>query len=218
VKGVPLLGNALGLARDPVQYWVDCAREYGPAFRVDYPTAPKGGFTVLAGREANRLATARGHELFTTRQYYARLTRETGTENYVAALDGERHKHFRAMIKPALSREALVPFVPRIFAHVEALARSWRKDQRVPVMAALQRVTVDALSMAAAGVAMTDDEYAALATYARTFVGSGVAGRPAVLFRRPAYKRAIPTGTMNKKVFFLWKFSHMIIEKIKWCG
>jgi hypothetical protein len=67
VPGWPLIGNAIELAADPVQFWVQAAKKYGPAYRVKYPTAFNGEMTVLAGIEANRFASHYGHEVFTTK-------------------------------------------------------------------------------------------------------------------------------------------------------
>src|SRR6516225_10895859 len=105
VPGWPLLGNALEMAKDPIQFWVGAARKHGSVFRVRYPTAP-GEMTVISGLAANEFATKHGHEVFTTREYYQKLTRETGTTNYICALDGDNHAYFRSVVKPALSREA----------------------------------------------------------------------------------------------------------------
>src|ERR1051326_3465574 len=106
IPGWPVIGNSLELAAEPVQFWGDCARKYGPAYRVRYPTAPNGEMTVLAGLDANRLAVRQGY-LFSNRPYFQRLAKEAGTANYMGALAGEEHAHFRKVMKPALSREAL---------------------------------------------------------------------------------------------------------------
>src|SRR6516225_7255696 len=109
VPGCPLLGNALEMAKDPIQFWVGAARKHGSVFRVRYPTAP-GEMTVISGLAANEFATKHGHEVFTTREYYQKLTRETGTTNYICALDGDNHAYFRSVVKPApRSRRSLCP-------------------------------------------------------------------------------------------------------------
>ena len=42
VPGWPLIGNTIEVAAEPIQFWVDAANKYGPAYRVRYPTAPNG--------------------------------------------------------------------------------------------------------------------------------------------------------------------------------
>src|SRR5690242_19947611 len=101
IPGWPILGNAIEMAADPVQFWVHAERKYGPAYRVRYPTAPSGEMMVMAGLQANEFATRHGHEVFTTSQYYEKLTRETGTKNYICALDGDLHTFYRKVVKPS---------------------------------------------------------------------------------------------------------------------
>jgi cytochrome P450/CRP-like cAMP-binding protein len=190
VPGWPVLGNALEMAADPVQFWVTTARKYGHAYRVRYPTAPSGEMTVLAGLEANEFATRHGHEAFTTRQYYAKLTRETGTKNYLCALDGDLHAFYRKVVKPALSREGTAPFVQDMIRSVEQRVARLKDGDTIPVLEFIQRITVDELSLSAAGCPFPDNQYGSLVRYSKTFIGSGVAAQPEFLLKMPGYKRA----------------------------
>lgn len=113
--------------------------------------------TVLAGLKANELATRHGHEVFTTSQYYEKLTRETGTKNYICALDGDPHSFYRKVVKPALSREATAPFVQDMIHTVEQRAGGVQDGDMVPVLEFIQRLTVDLLSLSAAGCPLADD-------------------------------------------------------------
>jgi hypothetical protein len=61
IPGWPVIGNSIELAAEPIQFWVNGARQYGSAYRVRYPTAPNGEMIVLAGLEANRLASRQSH-------------------------------------------------------------------------------------------------------------------------------------------------------------
>ena len=146
--------------------------------------------TVLAGLAANEFAACHGHEVFTTREYYQRLTRETGTKNYICALDGEDHAYFRNVVKPALSREAAAPYVQDMIRMVQERSAALSDGASVPVVDFLRRITTDELSLAASGCPMSDAQFQDLARYARTFIGSGVAGQPEFLLSAPGYKRA----------------------------
>ena len=190
VRGLPLIGSALDLLRAPVGFFVQAYQEYGPVFRVRIPTAPHGELTVMAGPEAHLFAAHEGARYFTTREYYRHLTRETGTENYLSALDGPLHHHYRKVLAPGFSREALVPYLQRMVEITEQAARSWEPGQRIAVLETLQRLTVDQLALAAANCPIDALRYHDLETYARTFVGAGVALRPGLLFRLPAYRAA----------------------------
>ena len=190
VPGLPLLGNALALLRAPIPFFVSAYHAYGPVYRIRLPTAPQGELTVLAGPHANRFAARAGATYFTTHAYYRHLTRETGTQHYLAALDGALHQHLRTVLAPGLSREALAPYLPAMVALVQQAARSWPPGQRVAVLATLQRLTLEQLSLAATNCPLDAVAYRDLETFARTFVGAGVALQPALLFHLPSYQRA----------------------------
>lgn len=190
VPGLPFLGNALQLAKDPGQFWVRAAAEHGTMFRVRYPTAPTGELHVLAGRDANRLAKTEGRRIFVTRPYYERLVEQTGTPDYICALDGDRHRHFRRQMAAGLSREVVRPFVGELIELMKGRVASWRDDSVLPTFEAMQRATVELLSVVASGRPIPDAEYVALGRYAKRFVGSGVAGQPGFLFHMPGYKKA----------------------------
>ena len=189
VPGYPLIGNSIELAAEPIQFWVQAAQKYGPAYRVRYPTAPNGEMIVLAGLEANRIATRQGH-LFSNRQYFHRLAKETGTENYMCTMDGADHAHFRKVMKPALSREILTPIVPELLRMVEQETATWQEGEIFSAMDRLQRITVDGLAYAAGGCPMQDGEYKELCRFSKFFIGAGAAGWPSFLLKMPFYKKA----------------------------
>jgi cytochrome P450/CRP-like cAMP-binding protein len=189
VPGWPVIGNSIELAAEPIQFWVEAAHKYGPAYRVRYPTAPNGEMIVLAGLEANRLATRQGH-LFSNRQYFHRLAKETGTDNYMCTLDGEDHAHLRKVMKPALSRETLTPIVPDLLQMVEQETAAWQEGEVFSAMDRLQRITVNGLAYAAGGCPIQDAEYKELCRFSKVFIGAGAAGWPSFLLKMPFYKRA----------------------------
>jgi CRP-like cAMP-binding protein/cytochrome P450 len=186
VAGWPVIGNVLDIAADPIQFWVNAAKKYGPVYRVRYPTAP-AEMTVLAGIEANRLAS-RETQLFSNREFFHRFIEETGTDNYLSVTDGEKHTYFRKMIKPAFSREVLAPVVPDLLQMVDREVSSWKEGEIVSPMDRLQRVVVDGVSYAASGNPMKDGEYQQLCRFSRLFVGSSAGGWPSFLLKMPFYK------------------------------
>ncbi len=188
VAGWPVIGNALDLAAEPIQFWVEAARKYGTAYRVRYPTAPTGEITVLAGLEANRLASRQGH-LFSNRQYFSSLAAEAGTDNYIAAMDGADHAHFRKAMKPVLSREAISPVVPDLIRMVEQEVATWGEGEAIPVMDRLQRATVNGLAFAAGGCPLGETEYRHLRRFSRFFIGATAGGWPSFLLKMPFYKK-----------------------------
>jgi cytochrome P450 len=204
VPGLPLLGNSLGLLRDPTRFFVQAYRKFGPVFRVRIPTAPGGELVVMAGPEANVFASREGEKYFTTRQYFKHLVRETSTPHYLCALDGDQHTHFRKMLKPAFSRELLTPYVEPMINMVQTSARSWPLDEPISVMEKLQRLTIEQLTLVASNCPIDDSQFHDLNSYANTFVGAGVALRPPQLFYLPAYQASKHRFETYLKTLIQW--------------
>jgi cytochrome P450/CRP-like cAMP-binding protein len=188
VPGSPLVGNAIDIAADPVQFWVNSARKHGPAYRVRYPTAPSGEVTVLAGIEANEFATLHGHEIFATEPYYSKLTHDT--YNYICTLDGDPRISCRNVFRPALSREATAPFVQDMIRVVEQRLDGLTDGDSIPVVEFIDRITVDEISLSVAGCPLPDSQYEHLVRYAKTFMGPGIAIRPEFLLKMPDHEQA----------------------------
>jgi CRP-like cAMP-binding protein/cytochrome P450 len=93
-------------------------------------------------------------------------------------------------MKPALSREAAAPFVRDMIEMVEARSRALPDGGIISVLEFVERLTVDQLSLAASGTPMPDEAYHHLERFAKTFVGSSVAGQPEFFLRLPGYKKS----------------------------
>src|SRR5690242_11173094 len=92
VKGLPLLGSTLDLFRNPVALFVKAYQELGPIFRVRVPGRE---YRVLAGPEATLFLAQGGEAYVSSRKVFSKVMRELRTENFIAALEGEAHRHQR---------------------------------------------------------------------------------------------------------------------------
>jgi CRP-like cAMP-binding protein/cytochrome P450 len=184
--GWPFLGNALGLLRNPAPYFARLYRQLGPVFRIRIPGER---FTVIAGPEANVFFSKHGDEYFSSREAYRKLLDQLGTDFYLAALDGEEHRHLRRKLGPAYSREALAPHAPRIIGMIDEAARTLPVGRPFRVLKFMTPLHLEIL-----GLAMTNHaigaECPAVVKYAETLIGVGVARRPSFLFSMPGYRRA----------------------------
>jgi cytochrome P450 len=187
VHGLPLLGSALELYRDPMPLFVRGYQQHGPIFRVRVPGRE---YIVLAGPEATLFLAHRGEEHLSSREIFARAMRELRTEHFIAALDGAAHRHQRAILKPALSREAIARYVPVMAHTAEDIAVCWRPGERVRVKPAMQRLVTEQMCRAMTGRGPGPRFHDAV-IFAETLIGAGVAGTwPAILLRRPGYLAA----------------------------
>jgi CRP-like cAMP-binding protein/cytochrome P450 len=144
VAGLPLLGNAIGAAWDPVRFFARCHRDYGPVFRIRYPGRT---LTMLAGVEANRLFALEGQRAFSAARTYARVSREMGTESYPNAQEGEAHREMRRMVGPSLSALAVEPFLPRLYGMVRERALSWAPSSVHSFSGAMGGLVADAVAV-----------------------------------------------------------------------
>lgn len=187
IRGLPLLGSALELYRDPTPLFVRGYQRHGPIFRVRVPGRE---YTVLAGPEATLFLVHGDEEYLSSREIFARAMRQLGTQHFIAALDGAPHRHQRAILKPALSHEAIARYVPVMARTAEELARRWRPGERVAVKPAMQRLVTEQMCRAMTGRGPGARFHDAV-VFAETLVGAGVAGTwPAILLRRPGYLAA----------------------------
>ena len=187
VRGLPLLGNALDLFRNPLALFVKAYQHLGPIFRVQ---APGRAYTVLAGPEATLFLAQGGEAYLSSRQVFSTVMRELRTENFIAALDGEAHRHQRRILKPALSREAIRRYIPRMTESAERLARNWRPGERLRVMPMMQLLVSEQLGLAMMNHGL-GERFQDAVTFAETLVGAGAAGTwPAMMLRFSSYRTA----------------------------
>jgi cytochrome P450/CRP-like cAMP-binding protein len=184
--GLPFLGNALSLLRDPARYFAKVYRQLGPVFRIRIPGER---FTVIAGPEANQFLAKHGEEYFSSRDAYRKLLDQLGTDFYLAALDGEEHRHLRRKLGPAYSREALAPHAPRIIGMIDEAARALPVGKPFRVLDFMTPLHLEILA-----TAMMNHSVGAhcpsIVKYAETLIGVGVARRPSILFSMPGYRKA----------------------------
>ena len=148
LPGLPLLGNALQAVAEPCRFFADAHQRLGPVFRVRYPGRE---LLVMAGLEANRFFAREGAEHFSNAETYARMTREMGTDTMPNCQDGKAHTELRRQLGPSLSLQALEPFVPRLFAMIDAHCQRWRDGRTSTLQSAIRRLVADLVSVASTG-------------------------------------------------------------------
>lgn len=93
-SGLPLIGSAFALLRDPLAYLLDQHAKHGAVFRV---RAPGRRFFVLAGREANRFASREGRDAFLAGPFWHRLFARRACPHLIIGVDGEDHAILRKL-------------------------------------------------------------------------------------------------------------------------
>ncbi len=121
VPGLPLLGNALELARAPVRSLVKWHLQYGPIFRVRLRGTD---ITVLGGLAANEFAQRYGHLVLTNARSFQDLTAELESPINMAVLEGEPHKRVRKIASRGYSRDAMLAAIPDVAKLLASFVRT----------------------------------------------------------------------------------------------
>ena len=184
VKGLPVLGSALGLTGDLNAFLLEHYRALGPVFRVKVPGR---AFTVMAGLEANHFMTREGAN-FRSKEFWKANVAVYGASRALIDMDGPEHARFRKVQKRGYARSTLEGRV----TDVSDLTRAELERQQgaVGVHYLLQRVVSRQLGLLTAGT--TADEYLDdITEFVRTTIAATVNKRlPAFMLKKPSYQRA----------------------------
>jgi cytochrome P450 len=189
VSGLPLVGNALSMAKDPARFFVKCYTEYGPVFRIRVLNRTH---TVLAGVDAaNFLSTQQGRESLRSKEFWQGLVDEYGATRVISGEDGESHKELREILRRGYSRDALKGRLDELVAITDrALERDWRPDMSVPVVQAMQYLVTEQLGALLTGTVPREYVEDIRTTIMYILNVLVTRQRPRLLLRSPRYRRA----------------------------
>jgi cytochrome P450 len=144
VKGLPFLGNALDMAKDPGRFFYECYRKYGPVFKLKVMS---NTYTVLAGAEAaNFMGTREGRDSLRSKEFWQGLVDEWGAKRTLTGEDGETHQKLRAVMKHGYSKESVKGRYNELVEITDkVIARDWPVGQLVPVVQNMQYIVTEQL-------------------------------------------------------------------------
>lgn len=185
--GWPLIGSLRPMLTDPLEFFVQSYHQLGPVFRVQ---ALHRQLTVFAGAEANQFFMREGDALLGSDELFGGLAHETNTTINLAALDGERHRHWRKIMRPGYSRDAFLRNLPQTQEAIQSTVRAWPLQQPVPVVNAFRRLITRQLGPAIVQTESGEyfeDIWHFFNTMMQVLV---MKTRPRLLLRMPRYQRA----------------------------
>ncbi len=103
-RGLPLLGNAIPLLRDPLAWLRSAYADHGDIFSVK---AGPRRFIVLAGAEANRFVATTGRNSLSSDGFWGAFARYRECPHLLIAMDGPEHMALRKLYKEDLSRKVV---------------------------------------------------------------------------------------------------------------
>jgi cytochrome P450 len=189
VRGLPLVGNALDMAKDPAQFFVECYREHGPVFRVRVLNQTR---TVIAGPEAAIfLGSAEGRQCLRSKEFWQGMVDEYGASRTISGEDGASHKELREIMRRGYSAEAVRGRLNELVEITDAaLERDWRPGELVPVVEAMQYLVTDQLGIMLTGSAPREYLQDIRTTVLHILNVLVTRQRPKILLKRPKYRQA----------------------------
>lgn len=141
VKGLPVAGNTLEMARDPAAFFLRAYREYGPVFIINVFGRKS---YVIAGTEAAQfMSTKAGRESLRSKEFWQDFVDHYKASKTLTQIDGEEHRQLRQIMRAGFSREAVAGRYHEIAQICDrSLARDWTVETSVPVVEAFQYMIV----------------------------------------------------------------------------
>jgi cytochrome P450 len=189
VDGIPLIGNALSMAKDPGRFFYDCYRKYGPVFRLK---VMNNTYTVLAGVEAaNFMGTREGRDSLRSKEFWQGLVNEWGAKRTLTGEDGETHQKLRTVMRHGYSRESVRGRYPELVAITDSvIARDWPVGKMAPVLQNMQYIVTEQLGAMLTGT--SPREYVADIRTTILYILNVLVTRqrPRFMLKDPRYKHA----------------------------
>lgn len=189
VRGLPLLGNVLDMARDPARFFVDCYAKYGPVYRFRMLGRT---CTVLAGANAAHwMGTKEGKECLRSKEFWEGLIAEYQATQSLPGLDGERHKQLRDVLRHGYSRESILGRYNELIEITDrSIERDWKSGTEVFALPAMQMMVTDQLGSILTGRAPLEYVNDIRVTILYILNVLITRQRPKFFLLNPAYKKA----------------------------
>lgn len=202
LKGLPILGNAIEMANDPLQLLVRGYNELGPVFRM---RAAGRLFHVIAGPTAHEFVANGGDEVLTAEKTLGATGSEIGARRTLVSTDHAAHLHMRKALRPGFSKSAFLQNAPLAFARTEERMMAWKVGDEINIFRALQRLVMEQLALALIGEE-ANDYFDDVRIYIGTIMNVRVYGLwPELALRMPRYRKArarfleLGTTILNKR-------------------
>jgi cytochrome P450 len=187
VPGLPFIGIAHKLFRDPLAYFVGLYHQYGPIFRIKLFDRD---ITVMAGIDANHFLNRDGNNILNSEKLFGSFGREFNTDVFLTAMDGQKHKHLRKQSRRGYSRSAMIPHLAELLQIVDTFTDSLKAGETFDVLTTIQYLVTQQLGVVIAG-RTPDDYFPDLQRFLNYNINVKVLRMwPEFMMRMPAYKRS----------------------------
>ena len=185
----PRLGDTIGLMLDPTLYLFEKYLQHGPVFTMKTPYLT---YTVLAGVEAaNLMSSKQGRECLTVGSSWRFVEEEFGGHDSLVAVDGDQHRKWRTLLQRGYSREAVSGrYDDAVQLIDDTVDKHWQCGDLVPILSAMQKLSIAQVGTFVGGVRPTDDEVDDIALVTREILKiAPVQHMPRLMLRLPRYTK-----------------------------
>ena len=137
-NGLPLIGNAVAFARDPLTFTTDAVENVGDVFRIDLPVGDR--YVVAHPAYANRVLVSERDAFEKTDDFVLAFG------DSVVAVDGEQWREQREFLNPFFFGPQIRSFLPTMREQTVARADSWDDGERIETLSEMQALTFDVLA------------------------------------------------------------------------
>lgn len=139
VPGLPLLGNAVGLAGEIGPFLGALYRDHGPICRVRIPGK---SIVVLGGKEGVDFARKHSQTHLRNDVAFAPMCRASQSDRLLIGTGGHDHIKLRRIAHEAAAAVSVEANLPTMTAVARDLLRDWRQVKSVSVYSAMQRMSI----------------------------------------------------------------------------
>ncbi|NDJ53325.1 MAG: cytochrome P450 [Chloroflexi bacterium] len=141
--GLPLIGHAHQFMGDPMPFFLEKYREFGPVFRLSVANRE---YVVMAGLEANMFLAREGDELLSSEVLFGPMGREMGADQFLVAMDGPPHRHLRKLMRAGYAKTATEPHLADLVRIARECVSSWKPGQPISVLDNMQWIAFQEIS------------------------------------------------------------------------
>ena len=185
--GLPLLGNAFGMAGDLRAFLLREYRRHGPIFRV---RALHHKWVALVGPEANAFATQISPTHFRSWEPYHEFSAALGAQRVLLTMDGPEHLRMRRLLVKGYSPRTLESNLDLVHDITRRAIDQWPQGQPIEIQHAMQQIITEQIGMFCNG--LSSEEYLDnLIYFLAMVIQMNVTKRlPKAMERLPKFRRA----------------------------
>lgn len=187
VHGLPLLGSALGMVQNPLQFLRDSHQRYGDVYTIK---AGPLSFVVMAGIEANQFMAKEGRNVLRSWEFWEGTVKEMECPHSFIAVDGEAHRYQRTLMMPMFSKSAFAGQIPELVKTAQETLEA-RYHQKCSVSSLFRHVVSQQIGGTLQGYKPTPEEVDALMYYQSAVMNVfSMKKWPRIVLSMPRYRKA----------------------------